>query len=68
MNGRASIWPEMKEIIKYLKNESYCLHEVQILLQVQWDKWEVKFISTLHTADIVVTEKKNWKGEKWSQK
>lgn len=22
-------------------------------------KWEVKFISTIHTADIVVTEKKN---------
>lgn len=40
------------EKIKYLKNRSVCLHEVQILLQVRGDKWEVKFIfNPTHSRD-----------------
>jgi hypothetical protein len=35
------------------------LHKCQVLFQVWLDKWDVKLISTLHTAKAVETENKN---------
>jgi hypothetical protein len=62
----SGVTKEKKEKIKYLKEgqSTYC-HKDQVLVCLWQDRRDVKFISTLHTAEFVETEKnrKLWNGE-----
>ncbi|PSN49971.1 PiggyBac transposable element-derived protein 4 [Blattella germanica] len=59
---------ELKNELKNLKKgESKFSRKGQVLVQVWKDKRDVKLISTLHTAQIVESEKTNRKGEKISR-
>jgi hypothetical protein len=52
----------MKEEIKYLKHGVHSC-KCQVAAQLWRDNRDVKLISTLHTAKMVETEKKNRKAE-----
>ena len=55
---------EVKEKIFLEKGASSYLCKGQFLVQVWRDKWNVKYIFTLHTARIVEMDKEDQKGEK----
>lgn len=57
------IVPMKAKIKQKKKGESTYCHKGQVLAQVGQDKRDVKHISTLQTAYIVETEKKNLKDE-----